>query len=113
MNGIRRYFLATVSGVALATAASAADLPARAPIYKAPPAVVEAWSWAGPYIGINAGVAWNRTKFEELGDSSTPPESDFFRPGSSFWSPNKAGFTIGGQVGYNWQSGNIVYGLEG
>jgi outer membrane immunogenic protein len=30
-----------------------------------------------------------------------------------FWITDKAGFTFGGQAGYNLQAGNFVYGIEG
>ena len=106
MGGMRRYLLATVSAAALSTSAMAADIPARVPV-KAPPPVV-AWSWAGFYIGINAGVAWHRAEFTDYG-GATPLA---FPRGTTYWSPDKAGFTGGGQVGYNFQSGNFVYGVE-
>ena len=35
-----------------------------------------------------------------------------FPRGTKYWEPNKAGFTGGGQIGYNLQSGNFVYGVE-
>ncbi len=98
--------LVTVSSVALTAGASAADMRMKAP----PARVVAATSWAGAYIGVNGGVAWNRAKFSDLGDPTCCQW--LFAAGAPFWSPNKAGFTFGGQFGYNWQSGNIVYGLE-
>jgi outer membrane immunogenic protein len=107
MGGMRRYLLATVSAVALSTGAMAADIPARVPV-KAPPPVVVAPSWAGFYIGVNAGAAWNRADFTTLGGST----AFAFPRGTTYWSPNEAGFTGGGQVGYNFQSGSFVYGVE-
>lgn len=109
MRGLRRLLLATVSVATLSSTALAADLPARMPIKAAPPAMM-AWSWAGPYIGINLGVAWNRAEFTDLGDDGSTAYA--FAPGTTFWTPNKAGFTGGGQLGYNFQAGNFVYGLE-
>ena len=108
MGGLRGYLLVTVSATALSTSALAADL--RMPVKAAPP-VVPVWSWAGFYIGANAGVAWNHAEFTDLGAVA------FFQPfgfpnGTTYWSPKKAGFTGGGQIGYNFQSGNIVYGVE-
>jgi outer membrane immunogenic protein len=85
--------------------AAAADL--RAPVLKAPP-MVEVWSWTGFYVGVNAGYSW--------GDSDTT--LSFFNnntgvllssSGSSF---NMNGWVAGGQVGYNWQNGNWVFGIE-
>jgi outer membrane immunogenic protein len=109
MGGMRRYLLATVSAAALSTSAMAADIPARMPV-KAPPPVVVAPSWAGFYIGVHAGVAWNHAAFAEVGDGGGNVNRAPI--GQEFWKPNKAGFAGGGQIGYNFQSGNVVYGLE-
>jgi outer membrane immunogenic protein len=110
MRGLRSYLLVTVSAAAFSTGALAADIPARMPV-KAPAPVAAPWSWAGFYIGINAGVAWNRAEFTDLGTADGCCGYSFPR-GTTFWSPSKAGFTGGGQAGYNFQSGNIVYGIE-
>jgi len=109
MGTFRRYLLATVSAAAFSTGALAADLPARVPV-KAPAPVVVAWNWTGFYIGINAGVAWHHAEFTDLGDQTGFGYG--FLPGTKYWSPTSTGFTGGGQIGYNIQSGNIVYGLE-
>lgn len=90
MKGLRRTLLATVSLAALSANASAAE-------------------WDGLYVGLNAGVAWHKAEFADLGDSGGTQNG--FPPGT-FWSPNPTGGTIGGQIGYNWQSANIVYGVE-
>lgn len=69
-------------------------------------------SWTGPYLGLNIGGAWNNARFIDRGG----PGGQFAFPVGSndpFWAPSQAGFTFGGQAGYNWQSGNIVYGIEG
>jgi outer membrane immunogenic protein len=110
MGGMRRYLLATVSAAALSTSAMAADIPARMPV-KAPP-VVAPWSWAGFYIGVHAGAAWNHAAFTDLGDEDTPPTPNRAPVGVEFWKPHRAGFMGGGQIGYNFQSGNVVYGVE-
>src|SRR5947207_13992852 len=38
--------------------ASAADLPTKAPDYRGPPPALS-YSWAGLYLGANAGVVWS------------------------------------------------------
>jgi outer membrane immunogenic protein len=106
MKSLRDLLLTTASSVALVGTAAAADMPVKA----APAPVV--WNWAGPYVGLNVGAAWNDAKFSDLlGPGGffafAPPNND------PFWSSHQAGFTFGGQAGYNWQSGNIVYGVEG
>jgi len=79
--------------------AQAADMPIKAPRYVEPAAA----NWAGWYIGVHAGAAWQHTD----ADSTIGVESAF---NSSF---SKTGFIGGGQIGYNWQHGNFVFGLEG
>jgi outer membrane immunogenic protein len=106
MNSLRRALLASVSALALTTGANAADIAVKAPPLKQ----VETWSWTGGYIGLNGGVAWNRADFDDIGDLAS--NNNFFPHDTHFWSTNAAGATIGGQVGYNWQFSNFVYGLE-
>jgi outer membrane immunogenic protein len=96
---VKRYWLATVSSLALVSAASAADAPVVA--RKAPAAVI-APSWTGPYVGLNGGVAWHRAK-ANLTDATTATDTGRI---------TAAGATLGGQIGYNWQVQNFVYGLE-
>ncbi|ABD86470.1 outer membrane protein [Rhodopseudomonas palustris] len=91
-----------MSKIAIATAAvlaaglssaQAADLPyggSRAPYTVYQP--LNAHSWAGPYLGGNLGYAWG-----DVHNSATEP----------------SGVAGGVQAGYNWQSGQFVYGLEG
>jgi len=80
----------------------------RGSIYKAP-SVADAYNWTGFYIGGILGAAWGDTTW-----SSQPLgcESPFFScPGSA--SPGLAGMTFGGEIGYNYQFGHWVTGLEG
>jgi outer membrane immunogenic protein len=73
-------------------AAAAADLGARpVPVYKAAPVIVSDWS--GLYVGINAGGGWG----------------DLTAPGLDL---KTSGGVIGGQLGYNWQFGHFVVGVE-
>jgi outer membrane immunogenic protein len=96
---------------AIASPAFAADMPLKAP----PPA--PAPSWAGWYAGLNAG--WVGSTGNTI--SITGTDSDGGGLGSALAAGNIPsaidlgyhGFLGGGQVGYNWQSGNLVYGLEG
>jgi outer membrane immunogenic protein len=96
------FLIATSAGFAAAAmpGAQAADMPIKAPRYIEPAA-----SWAGWYIGAHAGAAWHNTQT----DSITQPYSFF----SGTTSASKTGFIGGGQIGYNWQRGNFVFGLEG
>jgi outer membrane immunogenic protein len=82
--------------VALTTVARAADTPAKAPMY-APARVTD---WTGVYLGIQGGAV-RRDALAELGLFG------FELDGS------KTGGTAGAVLGYNWQHGSFVYGLEG
>ncbi|OKO70602.1 outer membrane beta-barrel protein [Bradyrhizobium sp. AS23.2] len=98
----KKVLLAAVSLVALGAAAPAmaADLAAR-PYTKAPPAMVAAiYDWSGFYIGINGGGGSAHTTWDVVGG---------LREGSH----NATGGTVGGQIGYRWQSGQLVFGVEG
>ena len=75
----------------------AADLAAR-PYTKAPPVVAAMYDWSGFYIGINGGWGQSSTRYDW---------ANFL-----VRSDNASGGTVGGQIGYNWQAGSWVFGLE-
>ncbi|MGB3900826.1 MAG: outer membrane protein [Mesorhizobium sp.] len=77
--------------------AFAADVVSEEPPAPAPVAELPVASWAGPYAGINLGYGFSgRTRIPNGGpDIKTD------------------GFIGGAFAGYNWQSDNFVYGLEG
>ena len=92
---------------AFAVPASAADLravPAPAPTYVAP--VVPVFTWTGLYVGANAGAAWG-----DYGYDIFFPNPALF--GSFSSGRSGASFIGGGQIGYNWQFNQFVFGLEG
>jgi outer membrane immunogenic protein len=98
---MKKFLLGTVGLVALGVAsgtASAADLAAR-PVYKAPPMVQAVYDWSGFYIGINGG--WAQTNDRRIDPA-----------GALFGDYDSNGGTVGGQVGYRWQTGPWVFGLE-
>jgi outer membrane immunogenic protein len=86
---MQRILGATALVLALANGAAAADL-GRAPYYTAP-APLNAYSWVGPYLGGNLGYEWGTT-----GNNPTRP----------------SGLAGGIQGGYNWQTGEFVFGGE-
>jgi outer membrane immunogenic protein len=91
-------------GLALSQTALAADLPIRAPVYKAPPPMV-VYNWSGCYLGGQLGYAWQRDRLNET-LTATGATTDTLTA-----SPN--GFKGGGYLGCNWQwSGPFVVGLE-
>src|ERR1700722_9739543 len=94
---MKRVFFALVGLAALMGTAAAADLPPRpapAPYYKAP-AFVQAYNWTGFYIGVNGGGGFGRSTWD-----STAPF-------------NISGGLAGGTLGYNYQIGPAVLGVEG
>jgi outer membrane immunogenic protein len=108
MNAAKSYFLGTVSSIALAGSAAAADLrmPVKAPVVPPP-------TWAGAYVGLNAGAAWHRWSFNDVDDQLFLLNNAGVNANNVFWSDRRAAFTFGGQIGYNWQVGNGVFGVEG
>ena len=93
--------VATAAGAALAPNAYAADMPVKAPKVSA----FQAWQWTGFHVGVHLGYAWQSA--ESLGtyfDGATPAAVNHLSKAD--------GFVGGGQIGYNWQSGMFVYGLE-
>ena len=93
------FLLATAAGAAFAPVAQAADMPLRkAPAYVEPPA-----NWAGWYIGVHAGVNWHQANTLNT-DSNYGVNENITQ--------SNTGFIGGGQIGYNWQHGSFVFGLE-
>jgi len=82
----------TAALMSVAVAALAAPHAAAAPVA----------TWQGFYLGISGGYADHRARF---GD----PQYDWNGAGPFYFSD---GAVYGGQVGYNWQAGSLVYGLE-
>ena len=84
--------LALVAATWTMSAAQAADMNygSRAPYTVNQP--LNAYSWAGPYLGGNLGYAWG-----SVDNNPTKP----------------SGFAGGVEAGYNWQSGQWVFGIEG
>jgi outer membrane immunogenic protein len=93
--------------------AAAADLPTMkpAPAYVPPPA----YNWTGFYIGGTLGGVFG---------NFDPATSTVFSPTGYFAATsvpaigavgsrnNQVGFTGGGEIGYNWQLGSFVVGVE-
>jgi hypothetical protein len=80
----------------LAYSAAAADMPVKAPIVPlvAPPA----YDWSGPYLGTDFGGSWSNGTANIAGVA---------------WDPGATAFIGGFELGYNWQRGNILVGVEG
>ena len=86
------YRAIAIAAAIITTPASAADLYGRAPgpAYAAAP--FSGYNWNGAYVGANLGYQWG--KVVNWGNAAP------------------SGVMGGGQVGYNWQSGWFVFGVE-
>jgi len=69
------------------------------PVYEAPAL------WQGFYIGGHAGAGWSKADVDDTFIYVGDPQ---YKGGL-----NTTSFTGGGQLGYNFQSGNLVFGVEG
>lgn len=83
-----------------ANASLAADL-TRPPPPPPPVIVVPVFNWTGLYLGGNLGGAWSQGT---VTDTLT---------GLNFNGTGNGTFIGGGQVGFNYQVGNVVFGAEG
>jgi outer membrane immunogenic protein len=117
---MKRLFIAGAALGALVAAgpATAADI---SPVYKAPPAAAPIYDWTGFYIGVNAGYAWGHSDVAStfVCPAALPafctyniPENLAAISAAGTGTLEPRGFTGGGQAGYNWQSGPVVFGLE-
>jgi len=93
---LKKLLIRTVALLSIGTAASAADLPRKAPPPPPPPAL---WNWTGFYLGAHTGGAL------DLSNVSNPYGPTLF--GDNIRSP---GPLLGGQIGYDWQTGPWVFG---
>jgi outer membrane immunogenic protein len=105
-------FATAIALLVLAGVARAADI-AAAPAVKAPAA--PAYQWSGCYAGLNAGGGASASNFTTtvgtgtflVGSDPATVSNDGTGSGSG------SNFLGGGQAGCNWQSGTVVFGVEG
>jgi outer membrane immunogenic protein len=104
---MKKLLLAATILTSAAGAASAADLPYKAP--RAP--FVPVASWTGCYIGghIGGGAAWTQNTVTTSTGTNGFPD---FGVGQGYSQP-ASGFIGGGQLGCNYQMGRYVVGIEG
>jgi outer membrane immunogenic protein len=84
---------ALIGGSLFAYAATAADIARPAPRTYTAPVENRLFDWTGFYAGLNGGYGWGNGKFE---GTNTRPE----------------GAILGGTIGYNYQWGSTVFGVE-
>jgi len=102
---MKKFLLGTLGLVAMAAPAVAADLPART--YKAapPPVMAAVYDWTGFYIGANGGYGWSNQCIDVTAINGI---GGLFAEGCR----SAGGGIVGGQMGYRWQMGQTVFGLE-
>ncbi|HET7678538.1 MAG TPA: outer membrane protein [Xanthobacteraceae bacterium] len=98
---MKRVLFAGIALLALAGTAAAADLPRRgvAVPAAAPIPVPVAYNWSGFYAGINGGWGFGNSSWAGGGFGTT---GDF----------DVDGGLAGGTLGFNWQHGPAVFGVE-
>jgi outer membrane immunogenic protein len=117
---MKKILLSSVALLGLSAAAFAADLPSRraAP---APYVAVPVFTWTGFYVGVNAGYGFSNNDNNGLGAFQAVPGSlagGAYGPGfagtvsQGALDRDNSGFVGGGQVGYNYQIGQWVIGIE-
>lgn len=103
---MKKLLYSSVSLIVLASAANAADLPLKGAAYRAAPP--PAPSWTGFYFGANVGISGHNASldyfqlWDDEGYTASGPQRN-----------SSVGFGAGVFLGYNWQFGNVVWGIEG
>jgi outer membrane immunogenic protein len=109
---MRSTFLAAAAVLACIGGAHAADLPLKAAPMAPPPP-----TWTGFYLGINGGGAWGSVdpRATDIG----PVPDGFFAPANipavqagGSQSFDISGGLAGGQIGYLYQTGPAIFGVE-
>jgi outer membrane immunogenic protein len=111
MRKLHLLGLGTFAAMMLGGAAQAADMPVKAP----PPPPPVMYNWTGFYIGGHVGGAWADRNGHDRFDGTTNcvdfdaivcfDDHDFGR--------NRGRLIAGGQVGFNYQVNQWVWGVEG
>jgi outer membrane immunogenic protein len=100
-NRMKKFFMAAIAAALCGSPALAT--PPTAPMF----------NWSGFYAGLNAGAAWGREDETLVLTGLWPTQPEFTgiqAAGSQGMHPS--GFTGGGQLGFNIQSGPAVFGIE-
>jgi outer membrane immunogenic protein len=87
---------AVIAAFGFVASAQAADMPMKAPMA---PMMAAPYNWTGFYVGVDGG--WGRGHHDRLTTAGFANSYD------------SDGGLIGGHAGYNWQSNQFVFGVEG
>jgi outer membrane immunogenic protein len=95
---VKKLLLAGIAAAALCAApALAADMPVKTP------AAASAFNWSGFYVGGHVGGAWGHFKATDL---------DAYYALGAVTTLDSNGIFGGGTLGYNFQTGSLVLGIE-
>lgn len=95
-----------VAGVLLAATANGFAADIAAPVYKAP-LVATIYDWSGFYLGLQGG--WSGATFDHTFNIA----GHYNLNSGDTLDYGKSGGLLGGQIGYNWQAAQWVFGVEG
>jgi outer membrane immunogenic protein len=87
-----------LAALAACGAAGAADLAIRTPVAPGTPAIPP-YDWNGPFFGMSIGLTEGQSRHAAVAGDLTP----------SF---DMTGGVFGLALGYNWQAGTVLYGLD-
>lgn len=104
-----RIALAAAAALLTSTAGYAADMAVKAPIMAPAPV----WSWTGFYGGVHIGAGWGTTESTLTRLAVVPPIIAPVPLNLPFSQNSRSGLLGGVQAGYNWQSGPVVFGVQG
>ncbi|HMN71507.1 MAG TPA: outer membrane beta-barrel protein [Rhodoblastus sp.] len=106
-----KFFAAAFAASVVAGSAFAADLPSRkvAPAYVAP---VPVFTWTGLYVGLNVGYGFGGSSGSNGFGVVLPPATAQHIGAISGGGGGLKGILGGGQIGYNYQMGSLVAGIE-
>ena len=108
-KAILKYSGVLLTPLGFMPAADAADmrLPVKAPVAAAVPPM-----WSGFYVGVNIGIVSDRSR-QSAFLPNDPGFNSCWASDCAFTNAQTATGMLGGlQIGYNFQSGPIVYGIE-
>src|SRR5579862_2888915 len=89
-------------GLSATRVAQAADMP-----LKAKPLAAPVYNWTGCYIGGDAGGAWSRVDTSRFAQDGIGPSF------ANYGREDDKGFMGGGQAGCDFQTTNLVFGIQG
>jgi outer membrane immunogenic protein len=109
---MKKIILATALLALGSASAFAADLGERG-MYAKAPAMAPVANWSGLYVGGNVGYGWgNGTTNSAATTSGNAFANGILRNEDGSFDPGSKGVLGGAQIGYNWQMGSLVTGLE-